>query len=102
MTVGAFHLPEAAGRPPAGGFVSGVRGLVAEARGLGLIAALELTDPQVGPALQAHLLAEGIITDYRKHCQCLRFFPPYIIEPEEVTWSVEAIDKGLQIIEKGD
>jgi 2,2-dialkylglycine decarboxylase (pyruvate) len=76
--------------------------IVAEARGLGLMVALELSDPQAGSALQSHLLAEGIIADYREHCQCLRFFPPYVIEPDEVTRSVEAIDKGLQMMKKGD
>ena len=36
MTIQAFQLPETAGRPPHGGFISGVRGLVAEAHGLDL------------------------------------------------------------------
>ncbi len=71
--------------------------VIKEARGLGLMAAVEFTDPEVGPALQAHLLDEGIIADYREHCQCFRFFPPYIIEPEDITRAVEAIDKGLQL-----
>ncbi len=74
--------------------------VVAEARGLGLMAALEFEDPSVGPAVQAHLLGDGIIADYREHCQCLRFFPPYIIEPEEIARVTDAIEKALQMTER--
>jgi len=66
-----------------------------EARGLGLMAALELADGQTGPALQAHLLGQGIIADYKASCQCLRLFPPYIIRPEQIARVVAAIGAFL-------
>ena len=68
---------------------------VAEARGLGLMLALELADPQLGPALQAHLLAQGIIADYREAGRCMRLFPPYIISHDEIARAVEVIDECL-------
>jgi 2,2-dialkylglycine decarboxylase (pyruvate) len=71
-------------------------GVVTEARGLGLMAALELGNPELGAGLRAELLADGIITDYRESCQSLRFFPPYVVEEEELARTVDTIDRALR------
>lgn len=70
--------------------------VLAEARGLGLMAALEFKDPMIGAEVQAHLLQEGVIVDYREATNCLRFFPPYIIEAEQLARVVETMEEGLE------
>ena len=71
--------------------------IVIEARGKGLMTAIELTEPQVASTLQAHLRAKGIIADHRVSSRYLRFFPPYVIQAEEVERVVEAIEEGLPL-----
>ncbi|HEM62001.1 MAG TPA: aspartate aminotransferase family protein [Chloroflexi bacterium] len=70
--------------------------VLVEARGLGLMAALEFHDSIIGAALQAYLLREGVIVDYREATKCLRFFPPYIVPEQELNRTLETIERGLR------
>jgi 2,2-dialkylglycine decarboxylase (pyruvate) len=70
--------------------------MVVEARGLGLVAALEFADAGLGEQLRGYLFQQGIIVDYQETTRCLRFFPPYITEEEELARVVEVIEQGIQ------
>jgi 2,2-dialkylglycine decarboxylase (pyruvate) len=72
--------------------------ILVEARGLGLMAALEFNDPRVGASIQARLMREGVIVDYREPTNCLRFFPPYVIPQHELNRTLDTIERGLQIL----
>jgi 2,2-dialkylglycine decarboxylase (pyruvate) len=70
--------------------------MVVEARGLGLVAALQFEDAFLGEQVRGYLLQRGIIIDYQEATRCLRFFPPYIIEEEGLARAVEVIEQGIQ------
>ena len=57
---------------------------IIDARGLGMMLALQLTSYKYCSVLESHLLNRDIIVDSKKQCDCLRFFPPYIIEKEHL------------------
>jgi 4-aminobutyrate aminotransferase-like enzyme len=65
------------------------------ARGLGLMIALELTNAKYCSELESHLFNQKILTDYRDYCQCFRFFPPYIINRDQLSQVVSTIENWL-------
>lgn len=67
---------------------------VAEARGFGLMLALELKSADLAKAVVRQLLEEGIIIN-RTHETVLRFLPPYIIEKKHVDQAIGALDRAL-------
>ncbi|MDD5628337.1 MAG: aspartate aminotransferase family protein [Elusimicrobia bacterium] len=67
---------------------------VKEARGLGLMLALELKDEGVAKTVQKRLLARGIIIN-RTHGTTLRLLPPYIIRRGQIDEVVAALDEAL-------
>ncbi len=69
-------------------------GEVKEARGLGLMLALELKSANAAKAVQKRLLARGFIIN-RTHETTLRFLPPYIITRSQIDEVVEALDAAL-------
>jgi acetylornithine aminotransferase/acetylornithine/N-succinyldiaminopimelate aminotransferase len=81
-------------------FLAGLRGLagahetVKEARGLGLMLALELKSADKAKQVQQHLLGRGFIIN-RTHETTLRFLPPYIITRGQIDRLVEALDAAL-------
>ncbi|MGS4963635.1 aminotransferase class III-fold pyridoxal phosphate-dependent enzyme, partial [Marivita sp. MB-28] len=77
--------------------------LVGEARGVGLIAALEIVAPEgraeefapgkLGAGLGAHFLKNGLIS--RNMTDAMAFCPPMIITPTQVTEILSAVEKSL-------
>jgi 2,2-dialkylglycine decarboxylase (pyruvate) len=74
---------------------------VVEARGLGLMAAIEFRDWQVGQYLKDYLFEELIIVDFKEQNRCLRFFPPYIIDGRELERVLDLIDRGIRKARNG-
>ena len=66
------------------------------ARGLGLMAALQLTSSEDCSKLEAQLLQRNIIIDYKSQCQCLRFFPPYIINENQLNQALDEIKNWFE------
>jgi acetylornithine aminotransferase/acetylornithine/N-succinyldiaminopimelate aminotransferase len=67
---------------------------VKEARGLGLMLALELKGEDKAKAVHKELLEGGIIIN-RTHGTTLRFLPPYIVTRRHIDQVVEALDEAL-------
>ena len=67
---------------------------VKEARGLGLMLALELKDEDKAKAVHQKLMEDGIIIN-RTHGTVLRFLPPYIVTRRHIDQVVEALDEAL-------
>jgi 4-aminobutyrate aminotransferase-like enzyme len=68
-------------------------------RGLGMMAALQLSNTRYCSELESYLLSRNILIDYRDHCQCLRFFPPYIMEKTQLAQALNEITTWLDILE---
>jgi 2,2-dialkylglycine decarboxylase (pyruvate) len=67
-----------------------------DARGLGLMAALELQSAEIGRFLHGYLLSESIIVEYKEAQNALRFFPAYIFEREELEKTLNILETGLR------
>jgi acetylornithine aminotransferase/acetylornithine/N-succinyldiaminopimelate aminotransferase len=67
---------------------------IREARGLGLMLALNLDEPAKAKAIAQQLLEEGILIN-RTHETVLRFLPPFIIEKKHVDQVIRALDAAL-------
>jgi 4-aminobutyrate--pyruvate transaminase len=77
--------------------------LVGEARGVGLIAALEIVAPEgraeefapgkMGAGLNAHFLKNGLIS--RNMMDAMAFCPPMIIEAPQIKQILSAVEKSL-------
>ena len=72
---------------------------VIDARGLGMMLALQLSSFEYCSELESHLLNHDIIVDSKKQCNCLRFFPPYIIEKKHLTQVLREITDWLHKLE---
>jgi acetylornithine aminotransferase/acetylornithine/N-succinyldiaminopimelate aminotransferase len=68
---------------------------IQEARGVGLMQALELDSPELAKAVAAQLLHDGIIIN-RTHETVLRFLPPYIIQKKHINQLIKALDAALR------
>lgn len=69
--------------------------LVTEARGLGLMAGLELSPALTAKALSAELLEAGFVTGTAGH-NTLRLLPPAVISPAEIDRFIDALDTILK------
>ena len=67
---------------------------VKSVRGIGMMLAIELESADLGKAVVADLLANGILIN-RTHDTVLRFLPPYIIEKKHVNEVIGALDLAL-------
>ncbi len=67
---------------------------IREARGLGLMLAIDLDSAPVAKAVVQQLLREGILIN-RTHETVLRFLPPFIIEKKHVDQVIHALDVAL-------
>jgi len=67
---------------------------IREARGVGLMLALDLNSGELAKAVVQELLARGILIN-RTHSTVLRFLPPYIIREEHVDEVVDALESVL-------
>lgn len=68
--------------------------VAAEARGLGLMAALELKSPDAAKAVHTRLLNRRIIIN-RTHDTVLRFLPPYIVTRRQIDLLIAELDSAL-------
>jgi len=74
--------------------LAGRHSVVREARGVGLMAALELESAQAAKDVHRRLLERGIIIN-RTHETTLRFLPPYIVERRHVDLVLSELDAAL-------
>jgi acetylornithine aminotransferase/acetylornithine/N-succinyldiaminopimelate aminotransferase len=68
--------------------------VIRDARGMGLMLAMELASPEAAKAVVSELLAKGILIN-RTHDTVLRFLPPYIIEKQHIDRVIHALDAAL-------
>src|SRR6202140_996262 len=67
---------------------------IKDARGMGLMLAVELESSDAAKSVVSQLLAQGILIN-RTHDTVLRFLPPYIIEKKHVDEFVRALNRAL-------
>ncbi|MGA7079457.1 MAG: aspartate aminotransferase family protein [Terriglobales bacterium] len=67
---------------------------IQDARGAGLMQAVELDSPELAKAVAKQLLQQGMIIN-RTHETVLRFLPPYVIQKRHVDQLVQALDAAL-------
>jgi len=68
--------------------------IITEVRGLGLMAAIELSDPEVAKAVQSRLLARRVIIN-RTHDTVLRFLPPYIVTRRQIDLLIKELEAAF-------
>ncbi|HBA60038.1 MAG TPA: aspartate aminotransferase family protein [Elusimicrobia bacterium] len=68
--------------------------VVTDVRGLGLMAAIELSSADTAKAVQARLLARRLIIN-RTHETVLRFLPPYIVTRRQIDQLLKELDAAL-------
>lgn len=68
-------------------------------RGLGLMVAAELDDPELAKATVSSMLEQGIIIN-RTHETSLRFLPPYVIGKKHIDQVVDTLDATLRRLER--
>ncbi len=97
------HVNEMAAR-----FAAGFRelqqrySLVREVRQRGLMVGFELAEPWMGPTMTSLMADNGVLAvfaDFRP--STLQIMPPLIIQPEEVDFVLEALDRSLRALAKG-
>jgi acetylornithine/succinyldiaminopimelate/putrescine aminotransferase len=65
----------------------------------GLMIGFELSDPRMGPALVGVLAQNGVLTLFANHRpSTLQIKPPLIIQPNEVDFVLEAMDRSLTFL----
>lgn len=72
---------------------------ICNARGLGLMAALELDGPNAdkrGARIQNQLRKKGIILNFSKPVASFRFFPPYVITKQQLDLALDTLDSCLE------
>ena len=73
--------------------------IIAGWRRRGLMMGLELVDPRMGPALAAAMIQNGVLTVFGLHRpSTLQIKPPLIIQPDEVDFVLEALDRSLAFL----
>ena len=71
---------------------------IVDVRGKGLMLAAQVDSPELAKAVLAQLLARKIIIN-RTDETVLRFLPPFILQPEHVDTTIQALDEILTEIE---
>ena len=69
---------------------TGIRG----ARGFGLMAALELDDPNAeerGVRVQRQMRDQGVIVDFSRPIAVFRFFPPYVVSEAQLNMALDTV-----------
>jgi putrescine aminotransferase len=73
--------------------------IVAGWRRRGLFMGFELTDPRLGPAMTVALATNGVLAIFANHHPAtMQVIPPLIIQPDEVDFVLEAMDKALAFL----
>jgi acetylornithine/succinyldiaminopimelate/putrescine aminotransferase len=74
--------------------------LVAEIRQRGLFIGFELVDEQLGPVMTMLLAQNGVLAVFANHRpSTIQLLPPLIIQPEEVDFVLQALERSLRAIE---
>jgi acetylornithine/succinyldiaminopimelate/putrescine aminotransferase len=75
--------------------------IVAGWRGRGLMLGFELIEPRLGPALSALLAQNGVLAVFANHRpSTIQIMPPLIIQPEEVDFVLNALERSLAFLSK--
>ena len=73
--------------------------IVAGWRRRGLMIGFELTDPRMGPAMSVALGKNGVLAIFANHRpSTVQIMPPLIIQPDEVDFVLEALDRSLAFL----
>ncbi len=73
--------------------------IVAGWRQRGLMIGFELIDPRMGPAMSAALAQNGVLAVFANHRpNTVQIMPPLIIQPDQVDFVLEALDRSLAFI----
>jgi acetylornithine/succinyldiaminopimelate/putrescine aminotransferase len=73
--------------------------IVAGWRQRGLMIGFELIDPRMGLAMSAALAQNGVLAVFAKHRpNTVQIMPPLIIQPDEVDFVLEALERSLAFI----
>ncbi len=73
--------------------------IVAGWRGRGLMLGFELIEPRLGPALSALLAQNGVLAVFANHRpSTIQIMPPLIIQPEEVDFVLNAMERSLAFL----
>lgn len=77
--------------------------IIAEVRQRGLMIGFELTDSRLGPLMSRALFQNGVLAvfaDYRP--STIQIMPPLIIQPEEVDFVLQALDRSCALLGQMD
>jgi acetylornithine/succinyldiaminopimelate/putrescine aminotransferase len=73
--------------------------IVAGWRQRGLMIGFELVDPRMGPAMSVALAQNGVLAVFANHRpNTVQIMPPLIIQPEEVDFVLEGLDRSLAFL----
>jgi putrescine aminotransferase len=73
--------------------------IVAEVRQRGLMIGFELVEPTMGPLMSMALGQHGVLAVFASHRPAtIQIMPPLIIQPDEVDFVLEALEKSLTIL----
>ena len=73
--------------------------IVAGWRRRGLMIGFELVEPRMGPALSVLLAQNGVLAVFANHRpSTVQLMPPLIIQPDEVDFVLEAMDRSLAFL----
>ena len=70
--------------------------VVAEVRGLGLMAGIQYTEDSFGPRMSYHLARHGVLAIYSGNQPAvMRLMPTLVIEEDQVDLLVDALDRSI-------
>jgi putrescine aminotransferase len=73
--------------------------IVAGWRQRGLMIGFELIDPRMGPAMSVALAQNGVLAVFANHrLNTVQIMPPLVIQPDEVDFVLEAMDRSLAFL----
>ncbi len=73
--------------------------IVAGWRRRGLMIGFELVDPRMGPAMSVALAQNGVLAVFANHRpSTIQIMPPLIIQPDEVDFVLEALERSLTFL----
>jgi putrescine aminotransferase len=73
--------------------------IIAGWRRRGLMIGLEMVTPRMGPAMVAAMVQNGVLTIFANHrLSTIQIKPPLIIQPDEVDFVLEALERSLAFL----
>nr|HID14893.1 aspartate aminotransferase family protein [Anaerolineae bacterium] len=77
--------------------------IVAEVRQRGLMTGFELCDDRLGPLMTMALGENGVLAVFADFCpSTIQIMPPLIIQPDEVDFVLEALDRACEMLSGAD